>query len=292
MRVLVTGSTGFLGSYFCSNVTRLSLCTLDSSIRMNDLSGSLVSFQKELNNSDTVLHLAGLAHGNFTDQQLNEVNHLGTLKLARLAAKAGVKRFVFVSTVNVHGGSSFDLPLTESTSLDASIDVPKSLAEAGLQKIGRETGMEVTIVRPVLVYGKGVPGNMGLLVKIASKLSFTPLGLVKNNRSFISVSNLCDFLYTCCIHPKAANEAFLVSDDQTVSVPVFMSAIAKGLGKKIYHLPIPVWVMHFLGTLSGKSKQVEQLVGDLEVDCSKAQKLLGWTPPEKMAQATTNLNNG
>ncbi len=289
MEVLITGSSGFIGSYFCANETRFLLRKFDSSIRINGACDSNSTLQKEIGGCDTVLHLAGLAHKSYTDQQLDDVNHLGTLQLAGLAANAGVKRFVFVSTVNVLGGASFSLPLTENVSYEKSINESKRQAEVSLQKIGRETGMEITIIRPVLVYGKDAPGNMGLLVKIASRLPFTPFGLVNNKRSFISIDNLCDFISLCIYHPKAANEVFLISDDHTVSTPEFMNSVVGGLGQNTRHLPIPVWIIRFMGKLFGISKQVEQLVGDLEVNCSKAKKLLGWTPLETMAQSMAKL---
>lgn len=289
MNMLITGSTGFIGSHFCKNYAKLSLSKLDSNIRLSPSCSSNSLLQAELNNISVVLHLAGLAHGCYSEQELDDVNHLGSLELASAAARAGVKRFVFVSTVNVNGSFTGGVPFVEESGIGVPLNPSKEKAEQGLKKIGDKTGMEITIVRPVLVYGKNSRGNMGSLIKIATKLSFTPFGLVKNKRSFMSVGNLCDFLYTCCTHPKAANEVFLISDDQIISTPELMSAIAKGLSKSMWHWPVPVWLMRYLGKFSGRSKQVEQLVGNLLVDCSKAKKLLGWVPPETMAQAMARL---
>ncbi len=285
MNVMVTGSAGFIGSHFCENETRLSIYELDSNLRVNSACSSNPFLNNKLGNCDAVLHLAGLAHGNHSAQELNEVNHLGTLELASAAAKAGVKRFVFVSTVNVHSGATCNTPITEESSLDYLISPSKISAEEGLKKIGSETNMEITIVRPVLVYGKGAPGNMGLLYGMVSRLPFTLFGLINNKKSFISVGNLCDFLYVCCTHPKAGNEVFLISDNKSVSISVFMSAIAVGLDRKICHLPVSNSILRILGNLIGRSKQVVQLLDNLEVDISKAKNLLDWLPPETLGQA-------
>jgi len=288
MALLITGAAGFIGSYFCKYELECSVHQLESNIKINSSCGSNSVLKNELNNCSVILHLACLAHSNYSAQELDEVNHLGTLALATAAAKAGVKRFVFVSTVNVHGGVSVK-PFTENSNLDDSINTSKVKAENGLKIIGAQTGMEITIIRPVLVYGKGAPGNMALLIRMASKLPFTPFGLVKNKRSFISVSNLCSFISVCVTHPKAANETFLVSDGYTVSTPVLMSAMALGMGKYIYHIPVPIWMLKFAAKLLGKSKQIGQILGDFEVETSKSQEVLGWSPPETMAQAMVKL---
>jgi len=190
MSILITGSTGFIGSCFCQNKPEFTINKLDPSIRINSTCGSNSLLKKQLKKNNTVLHLAGLAHGSYTEQELNEVDHLGTLELAAAAAKAGVKRFVFISTVNVHGNMISIVPFTEISGLDNSVNLSKAKAEEGLKKIGKENSMEVTIIRSVLVYGKNAPGNFGLLSKIVSKLPFTPFALVKNKRSFISVGEI------------------------------------------------------------------------------------------------------
>jgi nucleoside-diphosphate-sugar epimerase len=289
MKVFVTGACGFIGTHFCLNETRILCHKLNPRVRLNDGVNLELEELSELSTCNTVLHLAGLAHGKYSEQELNEVNHLATLQLASTSAKAGVKRFVFVSSVNVHGNRTYDAPFTELSELDQSIFPSKIQAEAGLKIIGKETGMEITIVRPVLVYGKDAPENMGLLMRMVSKLPFLPFGLVKNKKSFISLGNLSDFLYICCTHKNAGNETFLISDDQAVSTSGLMNAMALGLGKNIYSLLVPTWALYFLGYISGKSKHVQQLIGDLEVDCSKAKNLLDWFPIETMAQAMKKL---
>jgi nucleoside-diphosphate-sugar epimerase len=283
--VLVTGATGFIGSHFLKNESRINLRILTNDLRSVKSCNEGPALQMSLADSDVVLHLAGLAHKKFSDEALDDINHLATLHLARASAEENVKRFVFVSTVNVHGRSTSGIPFVETSKIDSSSAQSKIKAENGLIKIGKETGMEVTIIRPVLVYGLGAPGNMGLLIKIATNVFFTPFALVNNKRSFISIGNLCDFLYTCCVHPKAANEVFLISDGKSISTPEIISAISLGMSKKILQLPIPVFALRALGKIIGRAGQVDQLIGDLEVDCSKATELLGWKHPETMAQA-------
>lgn len=288
-KVLVTGASGFVGAYFSKCTNEFSIYKLGSNIRINEYSSSNVLLQNILKDKSTVLHLANLAHKKFTDDELNAVNNIGTLELAIAASRAGIKRFVYVSTVNVHSDFIHGMPITEMSPLGRFPSSSKLRAEEGLQKIGRETGMEVTIVRSVLVYGVDAPGNMGLITKMVSRFPFTPFGLVKNSRSLISIGNLCDFLALCLSHPKAADEVFLVSDDQVISTPKLMDAIAIALGNKLFHLPIPVSLLRFTGRLLGKSNQVEHLIGDLEVDVSKAKTLLDWVPIETMEQAMSEL---
>jgi nucleoside-diphosphate-sugar epimerase len=292
--ILMTGATGFIGSrlldaFSCEKIRILGRS--QPKFFMGEVVNKAINASEDYTDCfidiDAVIHLAAVAHNNSSDLNfIKEVNVRGTLNLARQAAEAGVKRFVFISSIGVLGSHTEKPFCEQSPELPHSEYAQSKLdAEKELQELSKETGLEVVIVRPVLVYGKNAPGNFGLLSKFVSKLSFTPFLMVKNKRSFISVDNLCDFISLCIAHPKAADEVFLISDSGTVSTPEIMSAIAKGMGKSIRHLPIPVWVMRVFGKLLGKSKQVEQLVGDLEVDCSKAKNLLGWTPPETMAQA-------
>jgi nucleoside-diphosphate-sugar epimerase len=164
-------------------------------------------------------------------------------------------------------------------------------AEIGLRKIAAETGLEVVIVRPTLVYGPNAPGNFGLLTKLVNKLPLLPFGLTNNKRDFIAVQNLADLLITCASHPNAAGHTFLASDMETVSIKQFTSAIAEGQGRKVFQLPIPVSLMRLAGKLMGKSAMVEQLVGNLQVDSSNLKEVLGWTPPYTMKQAMATLRD-
>lgn len=244
-----------------------------------------------LKDVDAIIHLAAVAHNNSSDPDyINEVNVKGTVNLAQQAAKSGVKRFIFMSSIGVLGNSTskhFD----ENT-----ISAPHSqyaesklLAEKELLQIAQQTGLEVVIIRPVLVYGNGAPGNFGKLVNLVNKVPMLPFALCKNKRSFISVDNLVDFISVCITHPKAANEVFCISDGTDVSIREFTDGIAKGLNKKLIQLPIPVSIFKLLGKITGKSDMLEQLIGDLQVDSTKAKKLLDWTPPLTMAETFSKL---
>lgn len=300
MAILLTGATGFVGrevaklkmAFRC--VVRLGetypfmdvykVAGIDASTEWSDC----------FHGVDSIIHLAGLAH----DKSLSEaeykcVNVDGTLRLALKAAEAGVKRFVFVSSIGVNGTSTYFHPFAMDSIPSPNNFYAKSKyeAELGLQKIAGETGLEVVIVRPTLVYGPNAPGNFGMLTKLVHKMPVLPFGLANNRRDFISVQNLADLLVTCATHPNAGGHTFFASENETVSIKEFTDAIAKGLGKKVIQLPIPVSLMRLTGRLTGKSALIEQLFGNLEVNSSNTQQVLGWTPPLTMEQSMTSLKN-
>lgn len=304
-RVLVTGSSGFIGN----NVLAL-LSTKYCTISQGRRSGSIKSepdrhfildinthtdWSNCLKNIDTIVHLAAVAHNNTTEPNyINEVNVHGTINLVQQAVEHGVRRFVFISSIGVLGNNT-----TKGKAFsEGSETVPQSQyaqskldAENALLKITEETGLEVVILRPVLVYGVGAPGNFGKLVKLVNKMPMLPFALCNNKRSFISVENLVDFISLCIEHPKAKNEIFCISDGVDVSIKEFTNSIAKGLGKPLIQLPVPNFVFSILGKLTGRHEQVEQLTGDLQVDSSKARELLGWKPPYTMTDTFSHLIN-
>ncbi|MBT0033700.1 NAD-dependent epimerase/dehydratase family protein [Vibrio alginolyticus] len=296
-KIVVTGASGFVGRHVLRlvpdaiSVVRSKAQRLDS-IFVPNLDDSVPWKILLGENIDAIIHLAGLAHGHFfSDDDYYKVNVEGTLHLAEEAAKVGVTRFVFVSSIGVNGRSTSIRPFNVSSE-----EMPHNAyvrskydAEVGLKKIADETGLEVVIVRPTLVYGSEAPGNFGMLTKLVNKLPFLPFGLTNNRRDFIAVQNLADLLVTCASHPDAAGHTFLANDGETVSIKQFTNAIAEGLGKKVIQLPVPVSVMRLLGKLTGKSAMIEQLYGNLEVDSSNIKEVLGWTPPLTMKQAMSTL---
>lgn len=231
-----------------------------------------------------IIHLAGCAHGKVKDPEtVRRVNISGTLKLAEEAAASGVKRFVYVSSANV-------IELEKNPSSDVSIQTrTKYETELGLKKIANLSGMQIVIIRCPLVYGAKAPGNFSVLQKLVSKMPFLPFGLTNNRKSFISVQNLADLILLCIEHPNANGQTFLASDGHAISIKEFTNAMAEGLGKKVYQLPIPCSVMRFVGKLTGKTEVVDQLIGDFELDSYDAFKLLGWKPPYSMTQAMMSL---
>ncbi|MEZ8144288.1 UDP-glucose 4-epimerase [Enterovibrio norvegicus FF-454] len=300
MNILLTGSTGFVGKHLANNYRIHRQVVRDGEKRGQEPYFTVESINEDtdwngaFDGVDVVIHLAGLAHsGTFSCEDYQSINTQGTVRLAHAAAKNGVKRFVFVSSIGVNGTSTEDQPFTfdETANPHNAYAQSKYNAELGLKQISENVGLEVVIVRPTLVYGPNAPGNFGMLAKLASKVPVLPFGVANNRRDFIAVQNLVDLLVTCATHPEAAGHTFLASDGEAVSTKDFTNAIAKGVGKKILQLPIPIGVMRLVGKLTGRSPMIEQLYGNLEVDPSNIKEVLGWIPPLTMEQAMTSLRD-
>jgi UDP-glucose 4-epimerase len=202
---------------------------------------------------------------------------------------AGVRRFVYVSSVKVNGEQTHGTAFTESDEPNASdpYGISKHEAEQGLRQIANETGIKVVIVRPPLIYGAGVKANFALLVRIAGKGIPLPLGAIHNQRSMVYVGNLVNFL-TLCAQPErsplAVNETFLISDGQDVSTTDLLKTLSQAQGKPARLIPIPAAWLGFALKCVGKSSMAQRLLGDLQIDSSKARTLLGWQPPFTVAQ--------
>ncbi|WP_270795486.1 NAD-dependent epimerase/dehydratase family protein [Aeromonas sp. QDB11] len=298
MKILITGSTGFIGREVIAQKADFRCVIRDGeSLSCDDvfIIGRLdksTCWDAGLENINAVIHLAGIAHNkNVSQDDFRSVNTEGTLHLAREAARLGVKRFVFVSSIGVNGTFTDKMPFNINSIANPHNHYAQSKyeAELGLKEIADETGLEVVIVRPTLVYGVNAPGNFGMLTKLVRLLPFLPFGLVNNRRSFISVKNIASLLLECATNPNAAGHIFLASDGDNVSTKKLTNAIAEGLGKKVIQLPIPTSFMRLCGKLTGKSAVIEQLLGNLEVDSSNLQEVLGWTPPLSMSQAMASL---
>ena len=302
-KILVTGSNGFIGNRLVSVlsddfIVKAVVRQLKSSnglekiYEIGEISGS-TEWKSCLNDVNTVVHLAGVAHNNSNvDYNINEVNVKGTINLAEQAAKMGVKRFIFISTISVLGNKSIK-PLNEDSLMcpQSYLAECKCKAEKALLKIANNSGLEVVIIRPALVYGVDAPGNVGKLIRLIKKIPFQPFTLCKNKRSFISLDNLTDFISACIEHPNAINEIFCISDGYDISTQEFTDEIAKGLNKKLIKLAIPIWIFRFLGLVVGKREQIEQLIGDLQVDSSKASELLDWYPKKTMTETFNKFSN-
>lgn len=288
MAVLLTGSDGFIGSNFKVLNNRPKLITVGSKNKVNsdfnvDLTDSLDWFVKELG-VEVVVHTATTAHKKIISQEdKNKVKCLdveATTNLANKAASLDVKRFIFLSTVNVGLLSQG----SESSSTDF-IAYQKYLAEESLMKISTKTEMEVVIIRPALVYGPGVKANFASLLNLVAKSVPLPFGCINDNkRSLVSVTNLVDLIDTCITHPKAVGEIFVVSDDYDVSTSEMVSLMAKSLSAPKWQLPVPQWFYRLVGKMTGKMDVVERLVGSLQVDISHTKETLGWMPPQNINQ--------
>lgn len=300
MKILITGANGFIGSNLTSKLQQHHLVVGQGRTK-NKESKSMSFFEIDIDNQSnwqeclqdvgTIVHLASVAHNNSTDPDyINEVNVKGTINLAEQAISCGVKRFIFISSIGVLGNNT-SKAFDEKSEVSPHSDYAKSKAQAEktLLKLAQGTDLELVIIRPVLVYGIGAPGNFGKLVDLVRKTPLLPFALCRNQRSFISVENLVDFIATCIEHPKAKNEIFCISDGHDVSITDFTNGIAQALRKNLIQIPIPMFIFKLLGKVTGKSEQFNQLVGDLQVDSSKARNLLDWNPPESMTETLSKL---
>lgn len=249
---------------------------------------------------DTVIHLASrvhVMHETAADPlaEFRRVNVEGTLSLARAAAHAGVRRFIFVSSVKVNGETTDGRqPFTadEAPAPSDPYGISKREAEDGLRQLAAQTGLEVVIVRPVLVYGPGVKANFRSMMNWLSKGVPLPFGAIHNKRSLVALDNLVDLLVTCIEHPAAANQTFLASDGHDLSTTELLQRLGKALGKPARLLPVPAAWLKGAATLAGKGGLAQRLCGSLQVDSDKARTLLGWQPPLDVDQAlrATALN--
>lgn len=239
-----------------------------------------------LNGVDSVIHLAARVHvmRDEASDPLAEflrVNVEGTLNLARQAAFAGVRRFIFVSSVKVNGESTvLGKPFFADDSPEPQdpYGISKLEAEKGLRKLASSTGMEVVIIRPPLVYGPGVKANFASMMSWLQRGIPLPLGAIHNKRSFVALDNLVDFIVTCLAHPAAANQTFLVSDGEDLSTTALLQRMGRALGKPARLMPVPAGLMVVAANLLGKGDVPQRLFGSLQVDSSKARHLLGWKP--------------
>ena len=298
LRALITGPTGFVGQRVCTQAMLNGVaihCALRRQEKVLDgatpflikeLNG-LTEWQPTLSGVDVVIHLAARVHvlHDAVDDPpaaYRTVNVDGTLNLARQAAAAGVKRFVFVSSIKVNGEySELERPFSESDACNPqdAYGQSKLEAELGLRQISVDTGMEVVIIRPPLVYGPGVKANFAALMRAVQLGWPLALGAVYNRRSLVALDNLVDFILACAIHPKAANQTFMVSDGHDLSTTELVRGLARAAGMPARLLPVPVWILEVGASLLGKGGEVRRLCGNLQVDISKAKTLLGWQPP-------------
>lgn len=301
--ILLTGSTGFVGSALLAELKKLPDFRVVAAVRsaaspasddvvvVGNIDGT-TDYSSALNGVDVVVHAAARAHimrDEVSDPlaEYRKVNVEGTLNLAKQAVAAGVKRFVYISSIKVNGESTTGLPaFTESDSVkpEDPYGVSKQEAEEGLRLLAQETGLEVVIIRPPLVYGPGVKANFLSLLKLSATGLPLPFGAVNNHRSMVYVGNLVSFIIRCIQHPAAANQTFFVSDGEDVSLRNLVTYIRLCLGRSPRLLPVPVGLFKLAGALTGKRGMVDRLVGDLQVDSSKARSLLGWVPPYTVEQ--------
>ena len=296
--IVVTGANGFIGSALMAELSARGLssrgtvsrsdATLPSCecVVVGDMNGS-TDWHAALAGAAEVVHLAALTntkHETVEDffASFRSVNVDGTLNLARQASVAGIKRFVFISSVKVNGNSS--PPGRAFTEVDApnpqdAYGQTKHEVEQSLRQLSVDTAMEVVIIRPPLVYGLGAKANFAALMRTVQRGWPLPLGAVHNQRSFVALDNLVDFIVICITRPQAANQTFLVSDGRDLSTTELVRGMAEAARVPAHLLPVPVWALQAGASLLGNGYAVQRLCGNLQVDISKALSFLGWVPP-------------
>ena len=300
MKVLTTGASGFVGQAILQAAKHRGVQVrpvFRSQASANGLPEAVIlpgldcpaDWSKALQGVDVVIHAAARTHV-MREEALDplaeylRVNMHGTLNLARQAATAGVRRFVFISSIKVNGEETVhSCPFTayDDPKPEDAYGISKAEAEDGLRRIAEETGMEVTIIRPPLIYGQGVKGNFASLIRLVRWGVPLPLGGVTHNRrSFVGLDNLVDLIFVCIEHPKAANQTFLVSDGEDLSTTELLKRIGEALRHPARLVLVPPIAISFMANLLGSKGISQRLLGSLQVDIHKTCDLLQWKPSD------------
>ena len=305
-RLLLTGSTGFLGTALARRLVDDARYHLVAAVRRKDanvVSGSISMLVRDLqantdwtsalSDVDVVIHTAARVHvmNDSAHDPLTEfrkINLEGTLNLAHQAEQMGVKRFIFISSIKVNGEETkFGKPFTADDAPDP-VDpygISKAETEQALLKLAASTGLEVVIIRPVLVYGLGVKANFLSMMQWLNKGLPLPLGGVHNKRSLVALDNLVDLIITSIDHPAAANQIFLASDGEDLSTTELLQRVGDALGRPAKLVSVPVGVINIVARLLGKRAVSQRLLGSLQVDITKTRELLNWQPPVGVDEA-------
>lgn len=298
-KILITGASGFLGKEICSTlrvrgipfVAAVRANPKQNQVEVGDLT-STTNWSDSLPGCDVVIHLAARVHvmadnACGTLSAYRSVNVDATINLARQAVEHGVKRFVFVSSVKVNGASTSDKPFS---ALDRPAPADpygqsKFEAECALRKLSDETGLELIIIRPPLIYGPGVRANFLKLMQLVKLGVPLPFGNIRNRRSLVALDNVIDLLILCAYHPNAVGKTFMVSDDEDVSLPSLIALIARSMDKRPLILPVPANLVLSCAQLLGKAENASRLFGSLQVDITDTKACLDWRPVENVEMA-------
>ena len=302
-RVLVTGASGFVGQALVAHLVGLDSNEVVAMMRAspaNRLAGARYVAAGDmtagrlgaatLEGVEVIVHAAARVHVLNDDKaksaiEFDRVNVTATLELAHQAVAAGVRRFVFLSSIGVNGvQTDIGKPFTEADPPNPHNPYADSKlkAEQGLLLLSEQSGLELVIIRPPLVYGPGVRANFAALMRAVQRGWPLPLACVHNLRSMVAMDNLLSFIATCVDHPQAANTTFLVSDGQDISSPDLVRGLAQALGVAARLVPVPVSALQFVGRALGRGDVIQRVCGNLRVDISKARRVLAWQPPVSM----------
>ena len=311
MKILVTGASGFIGKRLCSSLQDLgcnfravvrnyghaglndgAICTVNQKDKQDIAQIGDITYETDwgpaLRDIHQVVHLAARVHimnEKSTDpfRDFQQMNVAATINLARQAALSGVKRFVYLSSIKVNGETTEAGHPFTADDMPAPADpygISKLEAEQGLHQIARETGMEIVIIRPPLVYGPGVKANFASMMRWIKRGLPMPLAAITHNRrSMVALVNLVDLITVCLCHPAAANQVFLVSDGDDLSTADLFQRTAAALGVKPRLFPMPPFMLKLATKLLGKEAIYQRLCGSLQIDMAKTQQLLSWKPP-------------
>lgn len=302
MKILLTGASGFLGRALVQKLSDQNVMfVLSLALRSRSTTSALTThivgeffestdWAPAVAEQQVVIHAAARAHI-LNEEAVNplaeyrRVNVEGTLRLAQQAAAAGVKRFIFISSIGVNGNINTRPFRADDQSNPAEpYAQSKWEAEQGLRQLAADMGMEVVIIRPPLVYGPSAPGNFGTLVRWIEKGIPLPLGAVHNRRSLVGIDNLVDLIVRCIDHPAAANQLFLASDGEDISTTDLLRGVGDAMGRPARLIPVPPRILQLSAAVLGKNAMAQRLLGSLQVDISKTRELLHWTPPYTLEQ--------
>ena len=298
--VVITGASGFVGGALVRRLRREGVPVRavvrtpgrgDAPFLVGPALGPDADWSALLAGAGAVVHAAAHVHveaAGAHEERLafRRANVEGTRRLAQQAADAGVRRFVFISSIGVNGRLSAhpftedDAPAPQGPYAESKFDAERALCD-----IARRAGMEWVVIRPPLVYGPAAPGNFARLVRWMARGVPLPLGAVRNRRTLVAIDNLIDLVLTCLRSDTAANQVFLAGDAESLSTPELLHIVAQAQGRTARLIPVPPAFLRAAAALFGRSTDAERLCGDLEVDIGKARRLLGWTPPLSAREA-------
>lgn len=296
--LLVTGANGFVGRALCKELLARGFQVRGATRKACRLAGEVdnaivgeiggaTNWVDALRGVDIVIHLAARVHVMHDESkdplaEFRTVNTQGTEHLALTAAACGVKRLIYASSIKVNGEETSDGHIYSELDIPAPQDpygISKWEAELTLKRVSQQTGLEIVVVRPPLVYGEEVKGNFAQMMKVISNGTPLPLGSVQNQRDLVYVGNLVDALIVCALHPSAAGQTYLVSDGQSVSTPELLKHLADAMGMPICLFRCPIMLLRIAGKITGKSMQIARLLGSLQVNSDKICKQLNWHAP-------------